>query len=69
MACYTDLVLNRRASELIMRIAVSNFCAGVLVSFLLSAFVGGLVGFSGDFAGIDDIAKRGLLPHLPVGVL
>lgn len=60
IAYYLNLVLSRRASELLMSITVSEICVCELVTFLLSAVVGGPVRFSGHFGGGENVATRGV---------
>lgn len=63
----SNLVKSRRAPELIICIAVSEFCVCSPGVVLLSALVGGPIGFSHGFTGVEDIAARGyLFPYMRV---
>lgn len=63
--CYFDQLVSRRAPQFIIGIVLSEYCVGTLISFFLSALIGGPVGFSSDFNGVEAIPAREVLHHLP----
>lgn len=68
MACYSNLVVSRRAPELMFCDEISEFCVCTIISLLISAVISGPVGFSCDRTDVEDIAARGVLLPLPDNV-
>lgn len=64
-AYYSDRVIRRRSTDLIFFVAIGKICVPALVCFLPSVLAGGLVCFSTDLTGLENIAARRVLFSLP----
>lgn len=62
---YSNLIISRRASKLVFRIAGSEFCVCAPIYILLSALFGGLIGINSNFTGVEEAAVSWLLLSLP----
>lgn len=67
-AYYSNLLISRRAPELIFCIEISKFCVCNITAFPRSALFGGVVGFSVEFTDVEHIAAPGVLLSLPWAV-
>lgn len=61
MAYNLSLVVGQTAPELVFHFELFDLSVCALLSFLHSALVSGLAGFSSVFTGVEEIAVRGVV--------